>query len=264
MIVCFCNEIAALICVKLVPVLTSDHSRRTEACTEFETGNSRNTENELSDIILKSVKYGRTYAGRNIHGSTFDHSAERLPCFTGFFNIVLHKPASAVVDDREVLASYAPYTVTGYVHRIVRVVLYIMYARNVSAGVDAAAFEYLSAYSSGEAERDSESLTKMSLIAEIIKALVAHSSGVISVTGTRKSVNIRVLRSFYGSVLYKGTERSSGSPVVVNTRHNVRHYILVVIDETNISPRHKPGYRFDINMLSGRETVNGYTDGRSL
>ena len=111
-------------------------------------------------------------------------------------------------------------------------------------------------------EQNLEAGIRVSL--EIIKALVAHSSGVISVTGTRKSVNIRVLRSFCGSVLNKGTERSSGSPVVVNTRHNVRHYILVVIDETNISPRHKPGYRFDINMLSGRETVNGYTDGRSL
>ena len=75
MVICLSDNMTVFIYKKLIIILTAEHFGNFKTRTEFKTFNGRNSENKLRDTVFESVKYRRTYTGRNVYTGTLDYTA---------------------------------------------------------------------------------------------------------------------------------------------------------------------------------------------
>ena len=160
------NNMTSVIDIELVVILRTCHQCSIKACAEFDTLNSRNTENKLSYRVFKAVKHRRTDAGRNIYSDTLDNAADTVLIVSGSFYLLDHLISLNVDNNRKILESYLSDRILISVYRIKVLVSDTMDLADVSANIDASLFKYLTCYRTNKAKGCCKPSGKMSAAPE--------------------------------------------------------------------------------------------------
>ena len=186
----------------------------------------------------------------------------------GIANVLFHLFTLCIVPHRKILFPYFQNVLLGHLGAAERIIMDSVDAGDMGTGVNAAAFQNLSADGSGETQRCSQSAGEMSAAANVIEPAVPHGTSIVRMTGTRQSCQIAVVLGTGIRVLDKRTQRHAGGAVIQQTGHDLRQIFFPAGCGGAVLFRgtacHKLPQLFQINVFPRRQIVDHDTDRRSV